>query len=103
MNTEALHPQNNIPNDNIESIQPSNVPENVNQKYLFEKKLGKGSQGEVWLANRKADGEKVAIKRLNIHSATTWKQYELFKREAEILSSLDVQGVAPFIEYIEDL
>lgn len=67
------------------------------------KKLGKGSQGQVWLAKHRKTGEKLAIKQLNIHSATTWKQYELFQREAKVLENLDMPGVAPFYEYIEDL
>ncbi len=79
------------------------VPEVLKVKYDYIEKIGKGSQGQVWLAIRKADGEKVAIKHLNIHSVTTWKQYELFRREAEILASMDCKGVVPFYEYIEDL
>ena len=79
------------------------IPEALNEKYIYLNKLGKGSQGQVWLAQRKSDGERVAIKQLNVHSVTTWKQYELFKREARILESLNMDGVVPFYEYIEDL
>ncbi|MBO5752637.1 MAG: serine/threonine protein kinase [Proteobacteria bacterium] len=79
------------------------IPEVLKNKYEYIEKIGKGSQGQVWLAIRKTDGEKVAIKHLNIHSVTTWKQYELFRREAEILASMDCKGVVPFYEYIEDL
>ena len=79
------------------------VPEPLKAKYAYLEKLGKGSQGQVWLAERKSDGERVAIKQLNVHSVTTWKQYELFKREAGILESLNFEGVVPFYEYVEDL
>ncbi|MBO5752387.1 MAG: protein kinase, partial [Proteobacteria bacterium] len=79
------------------------MPEPLRSKYAYLKKLGKGSQGQVWLAERKSDGERVAIKQLNVHSVTTWKQYELFKREAGILESLNFEGVVPFYEYVEDL
>lgn len=75
----------------------------VTERYDFLEKLGRGTQGQVWLGRRKSDGEKVAIKQLNVHSVTTWKQYELFQREAQMLASLDVAGVVPFVEYIEDL
>ena len=78
-------------------------PSVMTDRYEFIRKIGKGSQGQVWLAIRKSDGEKVAIKQFNIHSVTTWKQYELFKREAEVLSSLQLPGVVPFYEYVEDL
>ena len=57
----------------------------------------------MWLAKRKSDGGRVAIKCLNIASVKTWKKYELFKREASILQSLCIEGVVPFYEYIEDL
>jgi serine/threonine protein kinase len=50
------------------------IPEALNDKYIYLEKLGKGSQGQVWLAQRKSDGERVAIKQLNVHSVTTWKQ-----------------------------
>jgi serine/threonine protein kinase len=72
-------------------------------RYMYMRKLGKGSQGQVWLAQRNSDNELVAIKQLNIHSVTTWKMYELFKREANILENLNIQGVVPFYEYVEDL
>lgn len=80
-----------------------NVPEIITSKFEILEKLGKGSQGQVWRARRKQDGLTVAVKLLNIHSVTTWKQYELFQREAKILSGLNIEGIAPFLEYIEDL
>ncbi len=78
-------------------------PKAITERYEYVRSLGKGSQGQVWLATRKSDGERVAIKQLHVHSVTTWKQYELFKREAAVLANLDVEGVAPFYDYIEDM
>ncbi|MBO5853988.1 MAG: hypothetical protein J6Q61_04560, partial [Bacteroidales bacterium] len=43
------------------------VPEPLKAQYAYLEKLGKGSQGQVWLAERKSDGERVAIKQLNVH------------------------------------
>ena len=87
----------------VNEVKPVNIPDVITRKYEFIERLGKGSQGQVWRAERKNDGQIVAIKQLNVHSVTTWKQYELFRREADILASLEVEGVAPFYEYIEDL
>ena len=65
------------------------------------KKIGHGSQGDVFLAKRDSDGIEVAIKRLNIESVKTWKTYELFHREAEVLSTLQIDGVAKFYEAVD--
>jgi serine/threonine protein kinase len=35
---------------------------NIKEKYFFEKKLGSGGYGAVYLAKNKQSGEKVAIK-----------------------------------------
>ncbi len=72
-------------------------------KYRIIEKLGRGSQGEVFHARRRSDGKDVAIKVLHIHSVKDWKQYELFRREAETLKRLDVEGVAHLCETIEEL
>ena len=72
-------------------------------EYIIEETLGKGSQGVVFRARRKSDNKIVAIKKLNIHSIQNWKMYDLFKREAEVLSSLDIEGVAHFYDAFECL
>ena len=77
---------------------PTSLPE-----YEFIREIGHGSQGDVWLAERRTDKKKVAVKRLNIESVKNWKEYELFKREAEVLSTLDVDGVAKFYEAVDRL
>ena len=71
--------------------------------YDFIRELGHGSQGDVWLAERKTDKQKVAVKRLNIESVKNWKEYELFKREASVLATLDTDGVAKFYEAVDRL
>lgn len=65
--------------------------------------LGRGSQGEVYRARRIADGAEVAIKVMHIQSVKNWKMYELFQREAKVLSAIDIEGVAKLYEAIEDL
>ena len=71
--------------------------------YSFVKPLGHGSQGNVFLARRESDGKAVAVKRLNIKSVKTWKSYELFHREAEVLKDLHIDGVATFCDAFDRL
>ena len=71
--------------------------------YTFIRPLGRGSQGEIWLATRENTGEQVAVKKLNIESVKSWKAYDLFQREAHVLAELDMPGIAHFYEAIERL
>ena len=85
------------PRNNFEQAQ------SVLPGYRFIRQLGHGSQGDVYLAVRASDGLQVAIKKLNISSVSNWKEYELFHREAEVLSGLNIEGVAKFYDAIERL
>lgn len=79
------------------------TPVILQDKYTFVDKLGEGSQGNVYKAIRKSDGLVVAIKRLRIDSVSTWKEYDLFHREASVLSSIHDPCVAKFYEALEFL
>ena len=72
-------------------------------KYQIIREIGHGTQGRVYQSQRRADGQIVVAKQLNIHSIKTWKEYELFHREAEVLGNLRIPGVAQFYEAIECL
>lgn len=72
-------------------------------QYRFTRMLGHGTQAKVYEAERLSDGQKVAIKALQIHSVQSWKEYELFRRESDVLSGLNVQGVAKFYASFEVL
>ena len=72
-------------------------------RYVVLECMGQGSQGEVYRARRRTDGAEVAIKVMHIKSVKNWKMYELFHREAKVLSAIDIEGVAKFYEAIEDL
>ena len=72
-------------------------------RYQIIQKLGKGSQGDVFLAESTENHQKAAIKQLNIQSVSDWKQYELFHREADVLQQLNIPGVAKLYETIENL
>ncbi len=88
-----------IKSDNDRDIE-INQPQLQNE-YQFIRRLGKGNQGSVFLA-QKGD-HKVAIKQLNISSVKDWKQYDLFHREADTLRRLDIPGIAKLIEVREFL
>ena len=79
------------------------TPESLSQRYRFIRKIGQGSQGKVFFAEKLDDHTGVAIKQLIIDSVVNWKAYDLFHREADVLSKLNIEGVAPFIEAIECL
>lgn len=79
------------------------TPEVLSDKYNYIREIGHGTQGHVYHAKRLSDGIDVAIKVLDIDSVTNWKEYELFRREVAVLSSLNMDGVAKFYEAIEDL
>ncbi|MBQ8036885.1 MAG: serine/threonine protein kinase, partial [Proteobacteria bacterium] len=74
------------------------TPVELADRYTFTQVLGEGSQGKVYLASRRSDGKKVAIKQLRIDSVKTWKEYTLFHREADVLASLDIPGVVKLYE-----
>ena len=79
------------------------TPESLRDKYTFEREIGHGTQGRIYLAKRNEDGLMVAIKQLNIESVKNWKAYDLFRRESDVLASLDIPGVAKFYDAIECL
>lgn len=72
-------------------------------KYQFIRELGHGTQGHVYEARRLSDNIHVAIKQLRIDSVQTWKDYDLFMREANVLKDLNFRGIAAFYEALEFL
>ncbi len=70
------------------------TPRELVQDFEFLNELGRGNQGCVFLARRKSDQCLMAVKQLRIDSVSSWKEYELFEREARVLTSLDIPGVA---------
>ncbi len=79
------------------------TPECLADRYEYIGFLGQGAQGKVYLARRIADDQTVAIKELKIDSVKNWKEYELFRREADVLKNLKIDGVARFYEAPEYL
>ena len=93
-------PANSQPTSNSHAIP---TPPELAHQYTFVKKIGQGTQANVYLAIRNADNTKVAVKHLNIDSVKTWKEYDLFHREADVLKNLHIDGVARFYDAPEFL
>jgi serine/threonine protein kinase len=76
----------------------------IGGRYKLGPRLGKGSQGEIHIAqDQKAKGaeeREVVVKRLMPRG--TWKSFELFEREAKVLSQLRHAGVPRHVATIEE-
>ncbi len=77
----------------------------LRERYRLGPRLGKGSQGELFLARDewvKGDDKErlVVVKRLKPRG--TWKSFELFEREAKVLSQLRHAGVPRHLANFED-
>ncbi|MBA3392864.1 MAG: serine/threonine protein kinase [Deltaproteobacteria bacterium] len=76
----------------------------IGGRFRLGPKLGKGSQGEIFLARddkaRGADEREVIVKRMT--PRTSWKSFELFEREAKVLSQLRHAGVPRHLATIEE-
>ena len=76
----------------------------IGGRYKLGPRLGRGSQGEIHIAldekARGAEDREVVVKRLMPRG--TWKSFELFEREAKVLSQLRHPGVPRHIATIEE-
>ncbi|MBR4984605.1 MAG: serine/threonine protein kinase [Proteobacteria bacterium] len=79
------------------------TPKTLADKYSMIRELGSGAQAKVFLAKRLSDGKLTAIKQLRIDSIKNWKEYTLFHREAEVLSTLDIPGVVKLYDAYDSL
>lgn len=96
----TYHPESSHGYENGSTMEDVSVetPQELADRYRLIRELGHGAQGTVYLAERLNGEGLVAIKRLEIDSVQTWKEYELFHREASVLQTLNIKGVAKFIE-----
>jgi serine/threonine protein kinase len=62
--------------------------------------IGRGSQGQTFLAVEVARRQEVVIKRVKLGAG--WKSFELFEREAKVLSQLRHAGVPRHLANFED-
>jgi serine/threonine protein kinase len=76
----------------------------IGGRFRLGPQLGKGSQGELFLAKdekaKGAEDREVVVKRLRPTGA--WKSFELFEREAKVLSQLRHAGVPRYYATIEE-
>ena len=76
----------------------------IGGRYRLGPRLGKGAQGEIHLARddkaKGAEEREVIVKRLIPRG--TWKSFELFEREAKVLSQLRHAGVPRHLATIEE-
>ena len=75
------------------------TPEVLRHNYIYLRLLGEGANGRTWLAQEILTGNEVAIKELKFYDNI--KQAELFKREIEVLQSIQVRGVPKLYGSIE--
>jgi len=80
---------------------------NVNNKYEFLKKIGKGSYGEVWLvlpkksSSPKFHKKQYVLKRLDLHqtlNTPSQNDIESAEHEAKLLSTLKHPNIVAYIE-----
>ena len=104
-NNNTLTESHEIDKQNVQAEYSSDLPTPVSlqNRYVFKRELGHGGQAKLFQAVRLSDNKPVAVKQLNISSVKNWKEYELFHREADVLSSLRIPGVAAFYEVIDCL
>lgn len=69
--------------------------------YIFERPLGVGAFGVVWLACREENAQtKVAIKVLHPQAAVSHESVERFRREARALKQLSSEHIAKMHEFV---
>lgn len=76
-------------------IQPGDV---LQQRYEIGERLGSGSFVRTHAATRLSDQRAVVIKELGFAALDSWKPYELFQREAQVLASLNHPAIPGLIE-----
>ncbi|MCB9567694.1 MAG: serine/threonine protein kinase [Myxococcales bacterium] len=67
-------------------------------RYQIMESLGQGSQGQTFRGIDRASGDEVAIKVLRIAGLESWKGFDLFERECDVLAALDHPGIPRYID-----
>ena len=72
-----------------------------NGRYCVEKLLGQGGNASTYKCWDKETESFVAIKALSFRRMRTWKQLELFEREASVLQQMDFPSIPRYLDYFE--
>ena len=72
-----------------------------NGRYCVEKLLGQGGNASAYKCWDKETESFVAIKALSFRRMRTWKQLELFEREASVLQQMDFPSIPRYLDYFE--
>ena len=75
---------------------PGNV---ILDRYTIERRLGDGSSGTTYAARDSETGARVAVKELALGRLKSWKQLELFEREAQTLRGLSHPNIPRYLDY----
>jgi eukaryotic-like serine/threonine-protein kinase len=68
-------------------------------KYRINKCIGEGSNGVTYSAIDTESNATVAVKELKLGAMKSWKQFELFEREATTLRALNHPGIPKYVDY----
>ena len=74
------------------------VLEVIDARYEVLREIGHGAQGRTYLSRRRRDGRYVVVKELPFEQLGSWKELELFEREAAALRAIDHRAVPRFID-----
>ncbi|NER48046.1 MAG: serine/threonine protein kinase [Symploca sp. SIO1A3] len=73
----------------------------IAQRYKISGILGSGGTGTTYAAQDQNSSQRVAVKELSLLGMKDWKVLELFKREAQVLSSLNHSAIPNYLNYFQ--
>ncbi|MBD2106291.1 serine/threonine-protein kinase [Nodosilinea sp. FACHB-13] len=73
----------------------------IDGRYRILHRLGQGSSGTTYAAERLATGQTIALKELSLRGLQDWKKIELFEREAHILKTLNHPAIPQYIDFFQ--
>lgn len=74
----------------------------IAQRYEILEQLGYGGSGFTYKAQDQQTGNLVALKAFSLGQMETWKQMELFEREAKILQQLDHPAIPQYLDHFQE-
>jgi eukaryotic-like serine/threonine-protein kinase len=73
----------------------------IDGRYRILHRLGQGSSGTTYAAERIESGHPLALKELSLRGLQDWKKIELFEREARILKTLNHPAIPQYIDFFQ--